>query len=311
MELYENCTVCGGELEETGDSKYPFKCIYCGKKIKESDLMPKDAAQNTNSHANTSAPAASGELTGEQVFDKVIDSVATIKAYSATVGGTASGFLVSSKGFFLTNAHAVCQSDGKLFPNINVVVGDKTYKAYPIAVGEPLGTAKGKVADLCLLWAEGDFSGHYVNKFCNYSEVKNGQREYIIGNPFGEGICITSGVISDKQRPLRGMDHTFLMTDAATNAGNSGGPHYNAKAEIIGVHVAGRNASEGMNYAVPTPVAEAFISDVVKHEKLRNVDFGELNEYRTRTAQSATVVISGIKLLLDVVEYIISFFKRK
>lgn len=302
------CKTCGAKCDEkTVNGKKLYVCPYCMCEYDEDDLKP--AASFAVSGA-PAAPAANGELTGDQIFSKVVGSAATIRATTESVGATASGFLVSSKGFFLTNAHAVCQKDGSLYPNISVIIGDKTYKAHPVAVGEPLGSARGKAADLCLLWAEGDFSKHYINEFCNYSEVKNGQKEYIVGNPFGEGICITSGIVSDRERYLKGIDHPFLMTDAATNAGNSGGPHYNAKAEIIGVHVAGRNASEGMNYAVPANIAQVFISEVVKHERFRDVDFGELNKYRTQSAQSTAVVITGIKLFLDVIAYIISFFGK-
>jgi len=313
MDIQEICKMCGGELEEISDPKYQYKCIYCGKKYKISELRVNNENIKEDDNTKGISPTpnrADGELSGDQVFERVIDSVATIRAVSGMTGGTSSGFLVSSKGFFLTNAHAVCKNDGELFDEISVIVEDRAYKAHPIAVGAPFGTAKGKVADLALLWAEGDFTGHHINKFCNYDEVKNGQIEYIVGNPLGEGIAITSGIVSDKNRMIKGIEHPFLMTDAATNPGNSGGPHYNAKAEIIGVHVAGKVNAEGMNYAVPSNVAEDFLSQVLKHEKLRDVDFGELNFYRDRAPQSTAVIFSGIRLILDIVQYIISFFAK-
>ena len=306
--MKKTCVVCGGDCKQVGTE---YKCIYCGAIFEESDFQPKVK------QAPVSAPAAGGTVSageglgGDAVYAKVINSIARIHASSNVSSGTSTGFLVSSKGFFLTNAHCVYDSSGAIAKNITVNVNGKTMKAFPVAVGEPLNSAEGKVADLCLLFADGDYSGCHINSFGDYREVKNGQREYIVGDPFGEGICITSGIVSDRARTLSGIDHPFLMTDAATNPGNSGGPHYNSNGEVIGVHVAGRNKSEGMNYAVPINVAEAFISEVVKHPKLMNVDFGELNKYKSPQTQSATFVISGIKLLLDVVDYIISVFNRK
>lgn len=307
------CSLCGGEcIKVNDDRENNYKCMYCGNYFSDEDFAPK----STQTTSSCGAPSQMGvgmveESGGDAVYAKVISSIVKTHAQNSLVGGTGSGFLISSKGFILTNAHCVCDNDGELMPDITVTVNDRQYKAYPVAVGSPLGLGRDNAADLCLLFAEGDFRDCHINTFGNYDEVRNGQKEYIVGDPHGEGICITSGIVSDRLRHISSVKYPLLMTDAATNPGNSGGPHYNSRAEVIGVHVAGRKESEGMNYAVPSYIAENFIAEVVKHEKSRNIDFGELNRYRETSTQSLSVVFSGIKLVLDVIEYIASLFGRK
>ena len=103
----------------------------------------------------------------------------------------------------------------------------------------------------------------------------------------------------------------YIMTDVAANHGNSGGPLYNEKGEVIGVLVAGIDSAEGMNYAIPSSVAEYFLSYVVKNTELSKLHIKEFEKYESPTSTySLALIFDGIKLAMDVIEYIVKIFKR-
>ena len=86
------------------------------------------------------------------------------------------------------------------------------------------------------------------------AKIKHGENIYYIGNSLGEGLCITRGIISDPKRETGHGER--IMTDAATNPGNSGGPLFNEAGEVIGIHVSARANAVGMKYAIPIDAAK-------------------------------------------------------
>ncbi|MDD6846029.1 MAG: trypsin-like peptidase domain-containing protein, partial [bacterium] len=99
----------------------------------------------------------------------------------------------------------------------------------------------------------------------DFENVKIGQRVYVIGNSLGQGTCITSGIVSDKEREMEGKN--LLMTDCAINGGNSGGPIFNADGEVIGAIVSSIPTAKGMNFAIPSKTVLAFIKAIEKQLK--------------------------------------------
>ena len=80
-----------------------------------------------------------------------------------------------------------------------------------------------------------------------------------MGNARGQGICILEGIVSDNHRVVDGFDH--IMISAAITNGNSGGPVYDGRGELIGVVVSGYNDTPSMNYVIPVHTIKRFLKD--------------------------------------------------
>lgn len=294
------CKMCGAQIDSTSQGNY--RCKYCGYESTSTATVSANEAQRI-----------SNVLSGEEIYERAKNSVVEIYALSHDGKNSmcSSGFVIFENGFVLTNAHAVLDEFGQLAKKIQVKTTKGIFKAYPVALGKP---ADGKTdnIDLCLLYVE-DFN-EKATSIGDSNALKNGQKVYLIGNSLGEGTCITSGIISDKQRAVPGLSYPYIMTDAAANHGNSGGPLYNEQGEIIGVLVAGIDGAKGMNYAIPSSVAEAFMSYVVNNSEIKNANIGGLNKYSQSMSTyslSLSMAFSGIKLVLDVVEWLANVFRKK
>ncbi|MBE6635001.1 MAG: trypsin-like serine protease [Ruminococcaceae bacterium] len=304
------CSQCGGNFDA---DKSNYICPYCTGD--NSDKKAAVAAVTAAAAApSVTAPQKSNVLTGEEIYENAIRGIVEIYALTNAGDGvmSASGFIVSDSGFVLTNAHAVLDEDGRLCKTIQVKAMEKFYPALVVALGKP-ADGKNDSIDLCLLYVKG--FNVKPNNIGDVSKLKNGQRVYLIGNSLGSGTCITSGIISDKERAMPGLSYPYIMTDAAANHGNSGGPLYNEMGEVIGVLVAGIDGAKGMNYAIPANVAESFLSYVVNNTDMKRLPIGDLKRYAKSSsnysAMTLPLAITGIKLILDVIEYIASLFGKK
>ena len=303
------CKFCGAPAEEIAPKK--FHCQYCSGTF----TLDEQAQTNTVSVPNTgygvgqqTRPSRT-PLSGEQIYDSAVGGVVEIQAWNKGNRGKmcSSGFVVSPEGFVLTNAHAVIDDSGKLCQNIEVKSTRGVHRAVIVAVGSP--EIKPDTVDLCLLYVE--YLHVNPSPLGDSNALRNGQKVYLIGNSLGEGTCITSGIISDRAREIYGLSHTYIMTDAAANHGNSGGPLFNEQAEVIGVLVAGIDGAKGMNFAIPSLVAKAFITYVLNHPNMRGFNCGGLKQYSKVSAKdlgTLSVVFSGVRIFLDAVEYIAGLF---
>ena len=305
------CEACGGLAEEIGINRY--RCKYCTHEFSVGTSYTQEQTQQSNRNDIIRNSEESNILTGAEIYEHAIKGVVEITATNNSKNGIAcaSGFVISETGFILTNAHAILDPYGKVYPIIQVKANDKYYKAMVVAIGKP-ADGKTNSIDLCLLFVNG--LRVVPNAIGSVDSVKNGQKVYLIGNSLGSGTCITSGIISDKQRTMPGLSYPYIMTDAAANPGNSGGPLYNEHGEIIGVLVAGIDGAKGMNYAIPSNVVNTFMKQVV--ESFRNVkpeQIGLENYSSNGTAQkySLSVAFTGLKILMDAIEFIVGLFKKK
>jgi serine protease Do len=156
-----------------------------------------------------------------------------------------SGFIISSDGYILTNAHVVESAE-----EINVRLTDKReYKAKVVGSDRRTDVALIKV----------DATRLPVVKFGDPSKVKVGEWVVAIGAPFGFENTVTAGIISAKGRSLPQENFVpFLQTDVAINPGNSGGPLFNLKGEVIGINsqIYSRTGGfMGLSFAIPIDVA--------------------------------------------------------
>jgi serine protease Do len=164
-----------------------------------------------------------------------------------------SGFFISEDGFVVTNNHVV--DKGK---TLTVILEDGS--EYDATV---IGTDK--KTDLALLKVEADEKFTYV-KFAE-GEARVGDWVVAVGNPFGLGGTVTAGIISANGRQIgAGPYDDFIQIDAAVNRGNSGGPAFNFKGEVVGVNTAifsPSGGNVGIAFAIPADMAARIVGDLM------------------------------------------------
>src|SRR6516225_4539485 len=143
--------------------------------------------------------------------------------YSASLG---SGFIIDSSGYVVTNSHVIADAD-----EIQITLSDGTSFAAKL-IGDDDKT------DLALLKIDAPGPLPSV-PFGNSDAIRVGDRVMAVGNPYGLGGTVTTGVISATGRDLHaGAFDDFMQIDASINPGNSGGPSFDLKGEVIGVNSA-------------------------------------------------------------------------
>ncbi len=172
-----------------------------------------------------------------------------------------SGFIIDAKkGLIVTNNHVIRDSD-----KVRVTLhDDTTLDAKIIGVDEK--------TDLAVLQVSPKASMRDV-KFGDSDKMRVGDWVLAIGNPFGLGGTVTSGIISARQRDINsGPYDDFIQTDASINRGNSGGPMFNLKGEVIGINTAifsPSGGSVGIGFAIPAQLASPVIEQIVKFGRTR------------------------------------------
>ncbi|MEK6223580.1 MAG: DegQ family serine endoprotease [Thermodesulfobacteriales bacterium] len=172
--------------------------------------------------------------------------------------GLGSGFIMTEDGYVVTNNHVIDKAD-----DIEVVLqnGDK-YEAKVVG--------KDPKTDLAVLKFEPDHEIQPVKFGDSDSEnLRIGDWVIAIGNPFGLGYTVTAGIISAKGRSLGlGVYDDFIQTDASLNPGNSGGPLFNLKGEVVGVNTAIVARGQGIGFAIPIDLAEFVIEQLKSDGKV-------------------------------------------
>ena len=170
-------------------------------------------------------------------------------------GGMAmgSGFIISADGYAVTNNHVVKDAD-----QVSVTMKDGTeYQA------EVIGTDP--KTDLALIKIKADKKFDYYVAF-THQEPRVGDWVMAVGNPFGLGGSVTTGIISARGRDIgSGPYDDFLQIDAAINRGNSGGPAFNLNGEVVGINTAifsPSGGSVGIGFAIPASTAENVIESL-------------------------------------------------
>ena len=224
-------------------------------------------------------PLPAGEvLTPAQVYARNVASVVGITCDStAVIGGqsiqttvTGSGFLLSEDGYVVTNYHVVAEA-----ATITVVTQDaETHEAALVG--------RDTTADMALLKVEGE---HFQPVTLGSStELAIGDMVVAIGNPLSAlEATQTVGYISGKNREVSTDNNVvnMLQTDAAINSGNSGGPLFNMRGEVVGITTAkysGTSASgasiEGLSFAIPIDDLKKSMEDLITQGYIRSAYLG-------------------------------------
>ena len=208
------------------------------------------------------SPAPAGAQTVREVFEKVSPSVAVIRARGrdVTASGqtrfaeTGSGVLISADGKVMTAAHVVHAMD-----EISVeFIGSDAVTARVVS-SEP-------AADLSLLQLDRVPPGAKVAAMADSSAVHVGDQVIVVGAPYGLSYSLSVGYISARWPPntvYKTMPLAeFFQTDATINTGNSGGPMFNMKGEVIGIvshNISKGGGSEGLGFVVTLNTAKQLL----------------------------------------------------
>jgi serine protease Do len=183
-----------------------------------------------------------------------------------------SGFIISTDGYILTNAHVVEAAD-----EINVKLNDKReFKAKVIG--------SDKRTDIALIKI--DATGLPAVKFGDPNKLKVGEWVIAIGSPFGFENTVTAGIVSAKGRSLPQENFVpFIQTDAAVNPGNSGGPLFNMRGEVVGINsqIYSRTGGfMGLSFSIPIDVANDIATQLKTGGKISRGRIGVVIQPVTR-----------------------------
>ncbi|WP_192356185.1 Do family serine endopeptidase [Mesorhizobium mediterraneum] len=203
-----------------------------------------------------------------------------------------SGFVISPEGYIVTNNHVVADAT-----EIHVVFSDKETSPAQL-VGRDPGT------DIAVLKVD-PRPNMMTTAWGDSDAVQPGAWTIAIGSPFGLGGSVTVGVLSARSRDIQaGPYDDFLQTDASINRGNSGGPLFNARGEVIGVNsaiVSPSGGSIGIGFAIPSRTARSIVDQLIRTGRIERGFIGvRLQEVTPSIAEALGVTGSNGALVASV-----------
>lgn len=227
-----------------------------------------------------------------QFFDQLNRGGRPGKQEEREVFSLGSGFIIDAAGYVVTNNHVIDDAE-----EVTVTLSDNSkYKAKVVG--------RDKKTDLALLKVEAKKPLPFV-PLGDSDAMRVGDWVIAIGNPYGLGGSVTQGIISARQRNLNaGPFDDFLQTDASINRGNSGGPLFNEKGEVIGINTAifsPSGGSIGIGFAVPVAVAKPVIAQLREYGRTHRGWLGvKIQEVTEEAAESMGLTKPEGALVLEV-----------
>ena len=258
-----------------------------------------------NTNSNSSNTSSNSEYTGlvDQVSlsnysdtavyaaNKILPSIVGIKieynvtsmfsmfggSQTSTASATGSGIIISEDGYILTNNHVVSSSESEAYYQVSeatkitvTLFDDETeYEAKIVGTDEETDLAVIKI----------DKTGLTKAEFADSDSIKVGEFAMAVGSPLGLQSSVTCGIVSAVNREVTDTDgktYTLIQTDAAINAGNSGGALVNSEGKVIGVNtlkLTGEDV-EGMGFAIPINSTTDISSQLIEFSKVRRPYIG-------------------------------------
>ena len=214
-----------------------------------------------NGNSVSGTPSLSDGLTPGQVYAQNLDSVVLIHANTDTGLSTGSGFILTEDGYVVTNYH--------------VIEGGTSYYVITADGHEYAATLTGGDATNDVAVLKADATGLDPVELGSSDDLIVGDQVVAIGNPLGElTSTLTVGYVSAKNRDVStdGTVINMLQTDAAINSGNSGGPLFNMKGQVIGITTAkysGASSSgasiEGIGFAIPIDDVRGLVDELIEN----------------------------------------------
>ncbi len=192
-----------------------------------------------------------------------------------------SGFVIDPSGIVVTNNHVIGDAN-----EITVVFSDGLRLKAEVV-------GKDAKVDLAVLRVKHDKPLPFV-KFGDSDKIRIGDPVMAIGNPFGLGGSVSSGIVSARNRDInQGPYDTYIQTDAAINKGNSGGPLFNMAGDVIGINTAilsPTGGSVGIGFAVPSSLAVNVVDQLREFGETRRGWLG----VRIQSVDDATAEALGL-----------------
>lgn len=203
-----------------------------------------------------------------------------------------SGFIISGDGFILTNAHVVDAAD-----EITVRLTDKReFKAKVVGADKRTDVALIKI----------DAGNLPTVRLGDPNQLKVGEWVVAIGSPFGFDNSVTAGIVSAKGRSLPQESYVpFIQTDVAVNPGNSGGPLFNMRGEVVGINsqIYSRSGGYmGLSFAIPIDVAMEVQSQLRAHGKVSRGRLGVVIQEVTRELAESLGLSKPMGAIVNAVE---------
>jgi len=204
----------------------------------------------------------------EDFFKEFLDRMQPEGPRNATAVG--SGFVVDPEGYIVTNNHVVADAD-----QITVILNDNT-ELKATLVGRDRRT------DIAVLKINTEKKLPFV-QWGNSEKIRTGDQIVAIGNPFGLGGSVTTGIVSHLGRDIGEQSRSgdfidgYIQTDASINLGNSGGPMFDMTGKVIGVNTAiysPTGASVGIGFAIPSEIAKKVVAQLRQYGRTKRGGLG-------------------------------------
>ena len=216
---------------------------------------------------------------------------------SSSATATGSGIIISDDGYILTNNHVVSSSESEAYYQVSEATkitvtlfdDDTEYEATIVGTDEETDLAVIKIDKTGLTQAE----------FADSDSIKVGEFAMAVGSPLGLQSTITCGVVSAVNREVTDSDgktYNLIQTDAAINAGNSGGALVNSEGKVIGVNtlkLTGEDV-EGMGFAIPINSTTDITSQLIQYSKVRRPYIGITGMDLDAETAKANNLVEGI-----------------
>jgi len=181
-----------------------------------------------------------------EIFEKYKTAVVSLLTNTSSGMGSGTGFIISSKGFLLTNDHVI---DDKTSVTMSFIDGKKSYNLQTLATDRNLDVA------LCKFELTDISAFSVVPRIKDYSRVKQGADIVVIGNGLSMGLAPHTGIIKYVHSNVNGD----LIYTAPSNPGDSGAPVFNRSGECIGIHKSSQKEAKGIAYATPMDKIEELL----------------------------------------------------
>lgn len=176
-----------------------------------------------------------------------------------------SGFLISADGYIVTNNHVVSAgAEGASVDSITVTMTNKEEYTAKLVGRDP-------ATDLAVLKIDAKKPLPFV-KFGDSTKARVGDWVVAIGNPFALSGTVTAGIISAVHRNTGGGYEKFIQTDASINQGNSGGPMFDMRGNVIGINsqiLSPSGGNVGIGFAIPSEQAAPIVATLRKGEAIK------------------------------------------
>lgn len=216
---------------------------------------------------NAASALTDDERNNISVYGKVAPSVVNVSSVAMELDfffnpvpkqGSGSGVIIDNRGYILTNNHVIMEAQ-----SIQVTLSDKTsYEAKLVGADTD--------SDLAVIKINAPAGKMKAVRLGDSDNLQVGQKVLAIGNPFGLGETLTTGVVSSLGRSLRApsglLIEDMIQTDASINPGNSGGPLLNSDGALIGINTAifsPSGGSVGIGFAIPVNTAKKVFPQLI------------------------------------------------